>query len=284
MTFNELYLKADRAVADYLDSIRGIPSPLIDAMKYSVKDGGKRLRPIMTLIGSKTGTIIDSDILKFAVAVELIHSYSLIHDDLPCMDNDSLRRGKETAHIRYGEAMALLAGDALLNQAFEILTDMSVKNKKYAQASAYIAKMAGGMIGGQCIDITADRNIDTDQIIRMYSLKTACLFKAALSGGAIAAGADKDVIDKLQDYAEYLGIAYQIADDILDITGSDEVLGKNTYSDENNSKPTIVKVIGLDKALNLKTFYEEKAYIIAESMTISEQLIEILNLLINREK
>ncbi len=284
MTFNELYLKADRAVADYLDSIRGIPSPLIDAMKYSVKDGGKRLRPIMTLIGSKTGTIIDSDILKFAVAVELIHSYSLIHDDLPCMDNDSLRRGKETAHIRYGEAMALLAGDALLNQAFEILTDMSVKNKKYAQASAYIAKMAGGMIGGQCIDITADRNIDTDQIIRMYSLKTACLFKAALSGGAIAAGADKDVIDKLQDYAEYLGIAYQIADDILDITGTDEVLGKNTYSDENNSKPTIVKVIGLDKALNLKTFYEEKAYIIAESMTISEQLIEILNLLINREK
>ena len=284
MTFNELYFIADRAVADYLDSIRGIPSPLIDAMKYSVKDGGKRLRPIMTLIGSKTGTIIDSDILKFAVAVELIHSYSLIHDDLPCMDNDSLRRGKETAHIRYGEAMALLAGDALLNQAFEILTDMSVKNKKYAQASAYIAKMAGGMIGGQCIDITADRNIDTDQIIRMYSLKTACLFKAALSGGAIAAGADKDVIDKLQDYAEYLGIAYQIADDILDITGSDEVLGKNTYSDENNSKPTIVKVIGLDKALNLKTFYEEKAYIIAESMTISEQLIEILNLLINREK
>jgi len=283
--FNEVIQDINKAIELYLDSLKGIPEPLFSAMKYSVTIGGKRIRPLLVILGASTGDYNKEDILKFAIAVELIHTYSLIHDDLPSMDNDTLRRGKPTAHIVYGEGMALLSGDALLNQAYEILTEVSSENINYAKASNYIAKQAGsiGMIAGQCIDIS-NEVVSVNDLVKMYSLKTSSLLKAALAGGAIAAGADENTVNRLEQFAECLGISFQIADDILDVFGDEKNLGKNIGSDENNKKPTIIKLIGLKKAQELKDFYENKALEVINTLNVKDNLITLIDLLKNRIK
>lgn len=210
---------------------------VLDAMSYSLFPGGKRLRPIFAL---KSFELFHDDldlILPYASAIEMIHTYSLIHDDLPAMDDDDIRRGKASSHKEFGEAMAILAGDGLLNLAYEIIFDDlgQEKNpetlKRKIRAGKVIGQAAGvcGMIGGQVVDISSDNRVmDDDRLLFMYKAKTGALFRAAIMSGAIVAGASQEEEKILEDYAYYLGLSYQIQDDFLDL-GEDERLEKTTY-------------------------------------------------------
>lgn len=211
---------------------------IFDAMEYSLFTGGKRLRPIMAL---ETFFMFDDDLFKvlpFALAVEMIHTYSLIHDDLPCMDNDDFRRGKPTNHKVFGEAMAVLAGDGLLNLAYETMTDYTYKNsnseeafRRNIRAMKEISTYSGtsGMIGGQVLDLMSSfNNMDEEKLFYMYRSKTAALIKASILAGAIVGGASNDEIKALRDFGLHLGLAYQIQDDLLD-ESQDEYINKFTY-------------------------------------------------------
>lgn len=283
MRLNDFTDHFNRELSNYLDSLEGIPNILLDAMKYSALNGGKRLRPYMVYIGSHFGKIDAHDMMRFAIGVELIHCYSLVHDDLPCMDNDTLRRGMPTTHIKYNDAIATLSGDALLNQANELLSELSCKNKDYATATNYIIKQAGssGMIAGQVLDMQIGDISETD-IIMMYSLKTSALFKAALVGAAIAARCEKNIIKILEEYSHNLGIAFQIADDILDITSTTDELGKNIQSDIEGDKNTIIKAVGYENACKIKESYENNARLNAMKLENSDKLIKLLEMLVDR--
>ncbi len=234
----------------------GTPPVIFDAMSYSVFSGGKRLRGlIMVGIFSELGGDIEN-IMPFASALEMIHAYSLIHDDLPSMDNDDLRRGKPTNHIVYGEAMAILAGDGLLNLAYETIFN-NCKDSNTIEAGRVISNCAGvyGMIGGQVADIEGEnRTITKEEIDFIHHNKTGKLFKAAFTVPAIIKGKDKEIIDKLEIIGYNYGKAFQISDDILDVESSSEVLGKPVGSDEKNNKSTYVSLFGLHKS---KEIYKE---------------------------
>lgn len=238
-----------------------MPSDVIwRAMRYSALEGSsKRLRPLLLLAACADLGGDESIAMPFACAIEMIHTYSLIHDDLPAMDNDELRRGMPTCHIAFGEAIAILAGDGLLNRAFEVMADACAEidqadesfcNKR-AQAMAVVAKSAGcmGMIGGQTADvINENKTVDTDTLLYIHRHKTSALFEACLTAGAILAGADHETVSKLRDIGRTLGLAFQIKDDILDLTSDAATLGKPVMSDEKNKKNTYVSVFGLEKA------------------------------------
>ena len=229
---------------------------IVDAMSYSVLAGGKRLRPMLMeasyqMFGG-AGEALDA----FMAAIELIHTYSLVHDDLPAMDNDLYRRGKKTTHAVYGEAMGVLAGDALLNFAFETVADAVVRSAsdmRVTKAFAVLAKKAGiyGMIGGQVVDVESEKKgqqIDRDCLDFIYRLKTGALIEASLMIGAILAGASEEEVSLMEEAGTKLGLAFQIQDDILDVTSSLEVLGKPIGSDARNEKATYVAFEGLEKA------------------------------------
>ena len=229
---------------------------IVDAMSYSVLAGGKRLRPMLMeasyqMFGG-AGEALDA----FMAAIEMIHTYSLVHDDLPAMDNDLYRRGKKTTHAVYGEAMGVLAGDALLNFAFETVADAmarSAGDMRVAKAFAVLAKKAGiyGMIGGQVVDVESEKKgqqIDRDCLDFIYRLKTGALIEASLMIGAILAGASEEEVSLMEEAGTKLGLAFQIQDDILDVTSSLEVLGKPIGSDARNEKATYVAFEGLEKA------------------------------------
>lgn len=226
------------------------PAVIYEAMQYSVLAGGKRMRPILLLSTCETlGGDIDSA-MPFACAIEMIHTYSLIHDDLPCMDDDDLRRGKPTNHKMFGEAMALLAGDALLNKAYEIMST-SCKTPEAVKSMRSIAQSAGtgGMIGGQVMDLLCeDKTIDEDTLLYIHENKTAALIKSAILAGVYLSGSTEDVLLKLGDMATNFGIAFQIKDDILDVVSDSKTLGKPIGSDDKNKKNTYVTIHGLDKA------------------------------------
>lgn len=226
----------------------GAPEPLLSAMKYAALGGGKRLRPALCFLGAEFAGGRAEDVVPFAVAIESIHCYSLVHDDLPAMDDDTLRRGKPTVHVAYGEGMAVLCGDALLNLAYETLF-AAANTPERVTAAGIIAKCAGvkGMVGGQCLDLGSDAR-DTDGLLRVYYGKTSALLKAALTSGAAACGASAAELDDLAAYAENLGAAFQIKDDILDVTSTTEVLGKDINSDTDNGKVTFVTLFGVDGA------------------------------------
>ncbi len=241
-----------------------MPSSVLDAMKYSVSNGGKRLRPILTVEFAKVCNGDVSAALDFGCAVEMIHTYSLIHDDLPCMDNDDMRRGKPSCHIAFGEDNALLAGDALLTEAFLTLTNpRNISEKNIVRAVSYLSSFAGinGMVGGQVLDLQFEETKPTvDEILKMYSLKTCGLIKASCVLGCLASAEyDEEKIKAAINYAENLGIAFQIQDDILDIEGDSISLGKPVGSDEKNEKSTIVKHFGLAKSKELVKEYTDKA-------------------------
>lgn len=228
---------------------------LIESMKYSLEAGGKRVRPLLVMAFNTVCGGNPEAALPFAAAVEMIHTYSLIHDDLPCMDNDDLRRGKPSNHKVFGEDTALLAGDALLTLAFEALTcDRAVifaGNASCRRAVQLLAKYAGvsGMVGGQVIDIMSENTqVDLETIREMDYKKTACLIKAACELGCVSASAEKAQVLAASRYGECIGIAFQIQDDILDCTSTDEELGKPVGSDEENKKSTYVSLLGIDKA------------------------------------
>lgn len=233
---------------------------LFQAMSYSLENGGKRIRPILTLAFCEACGEDPRAALPFACAVEMIHTYSLIHDDLPCMDNDDMRRGRPACHIQFGEDTALLAGDALLTLAFETMLDQQtgfpVAPQRVVKASAVLARAAGGqgMIGGQVIDLASEgRLIPLDTLKVMDSLKTGALIDAAAQMGCVVAGADADICKAASLYSSCIGLAFQIVDDILDVTSSSEVLGKPIGSDRENEKSTYVSLLGLDSSRRLVT-------------------------------
>lgn len=239
-------------------------STVLDAMKYSVSNGGKRIRPILAVEFAKVCGGNEKSALDFGCAVEMIHTYSLIHDDLPCMDNDDMRRGKPSCHIAFGEDNALLAGDALLTEAFMTLS--AVKNvpaENIVRAVSYLSAFAGinGMVGGQVLDLQFEQSEPTiDEILKMYSLKTCGLIKASCVLGCLAGNNyNENKIRAAIDYAENLGIAFQIQDDILDIEGDVASLGKPIGSDSKNDKSTAVKYFGLEKSKKLVKEYTDKA-------------------------
>lgn len=225
---------------------------VVRAARYSLLSGGKRIRPILLLEFYKLCGGDDDCAYNFACALEMIHTYSLIHDDLPCMDNDDFRRGRPSCHKQYSEAMALLAGDGLLTDAFCAASKTrGLDAERVVKALEVLSSCAGisGMVGGQVIDVF-EINADTDinSLVDMYRLKTGALLRAATVCGCILAGADDEAVKAAGEYAEKLGLAFQIVDDLLDAEGNEELLGKPTGSDEKNGKTTFVTLLGIEKA------------------------------------
>ncbi len=225
-------------------------------MKYSISAGGKRIRPVLCLaVCEMLGGDID-DALRLGLAIEQIHTYSLIHDDLPCMDDDDLRRGMPTCHKKFGEANALLAGDGLLTSAFEYLSDLreykTMSASQVLRAISEIAKAAGcdGMIGGQVVDLECEgkENVDEKTLNYLHLRKTGALIKISARAGALVANASEEDMDAISEFAENLGLAFQIRDDILDCTGDEKTLGKPIGSDAENGKTTYVSLLGIEGA------------------------------------
>lgn len=247
--------KIEDILQEYLPKQRGYQSVIMEAMGYSLLAGGKRLRPMLM---QETFCLYDGTskaLRPFMAALEMIHTYSLVHDDLPAMDNDEYRRGRKTTHIVYGEDMGILAGDALLNYAFETAFRAfeiePEKSLSIGRALAVLGEKAGiyGMIGGQVIDVKeTGHTVAKDVLDTIYRLKTAALIEAAMMIGAILGGASEEDVKKVERIAEYVGVAFQIQDDILDVTSTSEVLGKPVHSDEKNEKTTYVTLMGIDEA------------------------------------
>jgi geranylgeranyl diphosphate synthase, type II len=292
MNFIEELKRKQDIVNDYLEEIikiQNAPLSITEAMKYSLLSGGKRIRPILALSFCEAlGGTID-EVLPYACAIELIHTYSLIHDDLPAMDNDDLRRGRPTNHKVFGEAGAILAGDSLLNYAFEIMMDDVVKNKcenKFVEAAKIISKSSGvkGMIGGQVIDIESEgKHLDIDKLIEMHSKKTGALIEASCLSGCVIAE-KKERMDDIIEYSKCIGITFQIVDDILDCTGDAQKLGKNVGSDASNNKSTFVSLLGIDKSKEMAKEYTDKAQRIARDVDETGFLSKLTDYLLNREQ
>ena len=265
---------------------------LFDSMEYSVKNGGKRVRPLLTLLFyNACGKDDVLKVMPMAEAVEFIHTYSLIHDDLPCMDNDDFRRGKPSNHKVYGEAIALLAGDGLLTAAFERISSWSLAGlydaetaiKAINELSVYVGSR--GMIGGQIIDISNENNPDADYetLQLMDNLKTGCLISVACALGCIGAGASDDLVNSAKTFGEKLGLAFQIKDDILDVTSSLEKLGKMTGSDKENNKSTYVTLLGIEKCEELVRKLTDEALEALSAFPNNKLIKEYANYLQNRE-
>lgn len=233
-------------------------SQVIDAMRYSVLNGGKRLRALLVLIFCGIGSGNIQNAISLACAVEMVHAYSLIHDDLPCMDDDDLRRGKPSCHVKYGESTALLAGDALLTMAFEIISESKgLSDNQKVRCIKELSTLAGykGMIGGQVVDLLTE-NIDNSCIdekilIQISELKTSALITSACTMGAIAGGFSEEEISDIRVFAKNFGLSFQIIDDILDVIGDQEKIGKPVGSDEKNNKKNFVSILGVENAMSM---------------------------------
>jgi geranylgeranyl diphosphate synthase type II len=291
MAFKELYEKKQAMINNFLRdiiSVENAPEVVISAMKYSLFAGGKRIRPVLSLTVCEGLDGNPEKVLPLACCIELIHTYSLIHDDLPSMDNDDMRRGKPTNHKVFGEANAILAGDALLNYAFEfIFNTISLNNfePKYILAGQTIAKAAGpaGMIGGQVIDIQNEgKNMSLEELINMHSKKTGALIEAACAIGVIIADR-MDKLDEIKDYGHNIGIAFQIVDDILDCTGDANKLGKKIGRDEALDKSTFMKILGINESRKLAVEYSNRALNLADKLDSTGFLGELTEFLLNRE-
>ena len=296
--FRQELQKRTTAIEDllkqYLPAEEGYQKTVIEAMNYSLMAGGKRLRPMLM---QETYRLFDgsSDIIEpFMAAIEMIHTYSLIHDDLPAMDNDALRRGLPTVHVKFGEDMAILAGDALLNFAFETACQgFAVKpgDANVEKAFAVLAKKAGiyGMVGGQVLDVErAGLPMDEDQLAFIYENKTGALIAAACMCGAYLAGADDAVVAQLDEAAYAVGFAFQVQDDILDLVGDEQLLGKPLHSDDKNHKVTYVTLHGMDAAKQYVEEMSEKAIRILENIKAWDEgakadMIALVKSLINRD-
>lgn len=282
----------ERVLSKYLPQQSGFQKLIMEAMEYSLMAGGKRLRPMLMKETYELFGGTDEVIEPFMAALEMIHTYSLVHDDLPAMDNDEYRRGRKTTHVVYGEAMGILAGDALLNYAFEtaskaftMFPDQSIQIGKAMQV---LAGKAGiyGMIGGQVVDVTSvGISVSKDKLDFIYELKTSALIESAMMIGAILAGADDADVKKVELIAKNVGLAFQIQDDILDVTSTVEVLGKPVLSDEKNEKTTYVTLVGLENAKKyVKQILNEAIAILQEFEAKNPFLEELLRQLIHREK
>lgn len=296
--------KTEAVIQSYLPKEEGFQRTVIEAMNYSVLAGGKRLRPMLMqetyrLFGGNS-KIVE----PFMAAIEMIHTYSLVHDDLPAMDNDEYRRGRKTTHIQFGHAMGILAGDALLNYAFETMVraaDIAKREGVYEDsigkiflAQGILAGKAGiyGMVGGQTVDVEAtekQEKLTQEKLDFIYQLKTGALIEASMMAGAVLAGAADEEIKKIEEIAGKVGLAFQIQDDILDVTGSVQVLGKPVFSDERNQKTTYVTLKGISEAEKIVERISKEALMELDALSgrlgrRNEFLEELLSWLIHREK
>lgn len=282
----------DRMLASYIPEKTGYQSIIMEAMEYSLMGGGKRLRPMLmkevyTMFGGS-----EEIICPFMAAIEMIHTYSLVHDDLPAMDNDDYRRGRRTTHIVYGEDMGILAGDALLNYAFETAASAF---EAYPGSSVAIGRaikvLAGksgiyGMIGGQVVDVKQTGHLVEKEVLEfIYELKTAALLEGAMMIGAILAGASDSEVKAVETAAKRIGLAFQIQDDILDVESTSEILGKPVHSDEKNEKSTYVTLVGTERAKEIVDEQSREGICILEALPYkNEYLTWLLLRLIHREK
>ncbi len=283
--------EAEEIIYEYLPEEEGKQAIVMEAMNYSVKAGGKRLRPLFIMEFNRLFGGNDEDAKPFMAAMECIHTYSLVHDDLPEMDNDELRRGIPTTHIKYGQAMAVLAGDGLLNYAYEIVAGAIINSSspyKAALAFDILSSNAGiyGMIGGQTVDVMSVNGInDKDTLDFIYELKTGALIKASMMIGALLGGADENQLMVIEGIADKVGMAFQIQDDILDVTSSTDELGKPVLSDDKNNKFTYVSLLGLEAAGEYVSVLSEAAIKDLKELGLkSEFLEELITYLINRTK
>jgi len=275
----------EAVIAKYLPKEDGYAAKVMEAMNYSVLAGGKRLRPMLMEETYRMFGGNEEVIEPFMAAQEMIHTYSLVHDDLPCMDNDEYRRGRKTTHTVYGEGMAVLAGDALLNYAFETACKAFGKTSdidKVAKAVTILAGKAGifGMIGGQTADIMAEdaepETITEDLLMYIHANKTAALIQSSMMIGAVLAGADTKQINDIEKIGYNIGIAFQIQDDILDVTGTFEQLGKPIGSDAENNKVTCVTLMGLEKAKEEVCRLSNEAVVLLNDMAYEHEFLEKL--------
>lgn len=297
MNFNEEMTKRTESIEvllkKYLPKEEGWQKNVIEAMNYSVTAGGKRLRPMLMQETYKLFGGEGTEIEPFMAAMEMIHTYSLVHDDLPAMDNDEYRRGRKTTHVVYGEAMAILAGDGLLNFAFETalkVFETDADKTRAARALAVLAKKAGiyGMIGGQTADIEAENlgsKVTQEHLLFIHEHKTAALIQASMMIGAILAGASDSQIEVVEKAAYDIGVAFQIQDDILDVTSTLETLGKPVGSDEKNHKTTYVTLKGIETASREQKEMSAHAICLLQSLELENDfLMELIRSLITRIK
>lgn len=280
MKIKQLKELVDNYLSNYFKNKGSYNSLIYDAASYSLNVGGKRIRPILFMLVYNMYKGKDKEIIDMAAAIEMIHTYSLIHDDLPCMDNDDLRRGKPTNHKVYGENIAVLAGDALLNEAMILLMDFSIKNGKDALVAAReIAYAAGadGMIGGQVVDIINEgKKISKEELNYMHLKKTGELIRASIVAGAILAEVDKSEIELLNKFGLNLGLAFQIKDDILDVTGDVNKLGKNTLADGNKSN--FITMYGLEECKVMCENLTDECIAILEKISVNTDILKKLTI------
>lgn len=283
--------KIEEIITSFLPEEKGLQKTVLTAMNYSVKAGGKRLRPMLMqetyeMFGGKDASVIE----PFMAAIEMIHTYSLIHDDLPALDNDELRRGLPTAHIKFGEAMAILAGDALLNYAFETATKAfqgNAQDIQTAKALQILARKPGiyGMIGGQVVDVEEEnKEISFETLMYIHNNKTAALIECAMMIGAVLAGAKEEEIAVVEQIANKVGIAFQIEDDILDVVSTSEELGKPAGSDEKNGKNTYVRFKGIEQSKKDAEQYTKEALQLFDQLGYENAFLrELLLYLVGRK-
>ena len=281
----------EELLKEYLPAEEGYQKTVIEAMNYSLMAGGKRLRPMLMQETYKMFGGKDDTIEPFMAAIEMIHTHSLIHDDLPALDNDEYRRGRRTTHVVYGEAMAILAGDALLNYAYETAVqafELEPENTRIGKALAILSRKTGvyGMLGGQCVDVeAAGKNITREKLDFIYRLKTSALIEASMMTGAALAGASKEQIQQIEAAARDIGLAFQIRDDILDVTSTVDELGKPVFSDEKNEKMTYVTIEGIEKAKKDVEEISKRAICALKSMEKENEFLEELVIsLVDRKK
>lgn len=279
----------DEYLEKYLPSAEEYPQVIFESMRYSVFAGGKRLRPIMVMETCKAFGSEWEKSMPFACSLEMIHTYSLIHDDLPAIDNDDYRRGRLTSHKMFGEDIAILAGDALLHHAFETMSRACVEQNdiKAAKAMLAVAEGAGvhGMVGGQVVDVISEgKLIDKETLDYIHKNKTAAMLIGALKSGAIMGGATDEEVKKIERAGELIGIAFQIQDDILDVTSTFEKLGKPINSDEKNNKVTYATMFGVEKAAEFVENMSDEAISILKGMgDKTDFLVRLTEYLIKRE-
>jgi len=276
-------------LTDYINQRFDDSRQLCQAMAYSLMAGGKRLRPILCLAAAESvGPANDSHVMTCGGALEMIHTYSLVHDDLPAMDNDQLRRGQPTCHVKFDEATAILAGDALLTLAFEVLADLSVAHPMGARAMRQISKAAGyqGMIEGQMRDLDAEgKALDLDALKTVHEFKTGALIEAAVVAGALLAHAPSAQIEALSDYAKSIGLAFQVTDDILNVEGDPDLMGKAAGTDLNRKKSTYPGLMGLDASkAYARDLINNALQAIAHFDTKAQPLSALANYIIERKR
>lgn len=282
----------EAVLREYLPEKSGFQHVIMEAMEYSLMAGGKRLRPMLMMETYRMFGGNSRVIFPFLAAQEMIHTYSLVHDDLPAMDNDEYRRGRKTTHIVFGEDMGILAGDALLNYAFETAVkafEIEPESAgKIAKALQILAQKAGiyGMIGGQVVDVASSgKKLNEDTLGFIYKLKTGALIESSMMIGAVLAGASSEEVDTIQKIASDIGMAFQIQDDILDVTSTTQELGKPVYSDEKNEKTTYVTLKGIENAQKEVERISEEAIFLLEGLPVENPYLAwLIKELIHRKK